>query len=222
MLGGKLRTHGLPDADVAKGTHKMKTLTLLLCAFALSAHATLIDQTPGGFSENSPPPAFYQFLNHQYSTGTGGWMLFFDSTSGIPYTLPDGTHPPGWVSQFGVLNGGTYFFSNLGQSGPVANSTLSWNFTGTDVWLEEIYVWGRVDAHSSLTNLYTVPWNDRFISDGSVSLNGITKIDQIAFYGTDPLHVPDTGKTLWLLAFAFVALFALNFYNQSTNKKRAS
>jgi hypothetical protein len=188
----------------------MRIIVFITALLISTAHANLIDLTPGGFSENSPPPAFNQFLLGQ----TRGNLLFFDSISAIPYELYGQTYPPGWVSKFGILNGGVYFFSNLDKTGPVTNSTISWNFTGTDFWLRELYVWGRVNDSATLTNLYRVPWSDRFQSDGTVTLNGITNIEQIAFYGTDPSHVPDGGMSLSLFILSLLALGYLKYEAQ--------
>src|SRR5262245_58121424 len=88
----------------------------------LSASAALIDATPGGFDWNSagaPPPAYLDFLQSN--------QVFFDEARIVP---SGGVNYHGWVGQYGALNGGQYFFTDLFNLGPSPTAGVSWNFAG--------------------------------------------------------------------------------------------
>jgi len=97
-------------------------ITLLAILLSPLAYADLIDLTPGGFNvDNGLPPAFTRLQT----------QLFFDEAAFGTFNLPTGpTFIDGWVSQFGVLNGGQFFFTNLFSVSPTATASISWNFTG--------------------------------------------------------------------------------------------
>lgn len=178
----------------------MKTrIIILLLALTTGARATLIDLTPGGFDVGTFPPPFLEFLRQQASHT----LLFYDSMSAVPYTINGTTYPGGWVSQFGILNGGTYFFCHIDQSGPVPETTISWDFTGTDFFLKDVLV----EGNNGWANLYRVS-NPRLPAEGSVTIDGVLDIYQIAFYGINPNQVPDTSSTLGLLVLAVAGLVA--------------
>src|SRR6266404_6086677 len=94
---------------------KTKIIALLFITFTgATARATLIDLTPGGFQSDNAPPAFYEFLEHE----TQQWFTFFDEARVIPPYH-------GWVSLYGVLNGGTYFNTDLFTLDPTPTANVS-------------------------------------------------------------------------------------------------
>jgi hypothetical protein len=167
-----------------------KLIAATLIATATIAHAHLIDLTPGGFDpvQGLPPPFFR--LAHQ---------VFFDEAT-----------PSGWVSLYGQIPGGTYFFTDLiGNAAP--NASVWWNFTGQPdgYWLTMIDVFGHTSNGGAWENIYGVPWSDRFISPSNqiVTLDGVSTILSIGFYGSNT--VPETASTLMLFAGAVLVLLAL-------------
>ena len=172
----------------------MKTkITLLLIATATVAHANLIDLTPGGYSPNDGlPPEFLRAVNLEYRHQ----ITFFDSVT-----------PSGWVSQFGHLNGGTNFFTDLiGNGGPTAN--VSWDFNSLPGYGMRILLVERSDGQTDWANLYAVGTRFLITDPGDmITLHDGVNISSIAFYGRTPTSpVPDTGSTLMLLGIALLAL----------------
>ena len=166
---------------------------ILIVIFLITAqlvYPSLIDVTPGGISSDPGPP----------SVGTNN--LFFDEARSEPYTIygPTPVYPPGWVSMFGVLNGGQFFFTDLFANPPGPTAQVSWNFAGSTFWLTYIDVFGS-DSNGTFSNLYQVPFGSRFDSNGqdTVTINGRTNIIGISFYGTDSAHAPDGGASVVLL-----------------------
>src|SRR6266700_7018600 len=100
----------------------MKTIRTIIISSALlisAAHANLIDLTLGGFNiDQGLPPSF-----HRLQT-----QIFFDEAAHGVFGPPP-TYYNGWVSQYGALNGGTYFFTNLFTLG----DTPSASFGGTSM-----------------------------------------------------------------------------------------
>jgi hypothetical protein len=170
-------------------------LAVIFCAAAaVSAHAHLIDRTPGGFNfNNGLPPAFLQLINEEVSNQ----IDFFDEHT-----------RSGWVSQFGVLDGGTYFFTDLTFGMTTAN--VSWDFTGIDDFsMRWINVFGRDANGDAWGHVYQVTGGESFVSNGSlpVILNGDAEIWSISFYGRSPLTVvPDAGSSLALFGIAVAGL----------------
>jgi hypothetical protein len=186
---------------VGKRGHKsMKTkIIILLLALTTSARATLLDLTPGGFHEGDFPPPFLHFIRQEIDHK----LWFYDSMSAVPYTSNGHAYPPGWASQFGILNGGTYFFCRIDLSGPVPETTILWDFTGTDFFLIDVLVEGLT---GDWANLYRVPHS--LTGEGSVTIDGIINIGQIAFYGNNPnAPVPDNEFTLLLFGIAVAVLY---------------
>jgi hypothetical protein len=172
----------------------MKTkIIILLLAFASRAEATLIDLTPGGV--NSIPGKIHEELNRQ---------IFLDSAvSNLP------GWPDGWISRFGALNGGTFFFTDLFTLGDTPTASIWWNMTGAPggFWMTMIYVFGRAQDGTPWEHLYRVGGRSRFIDSGEiVTLNGEVSITQIGFYGQQ-LPIPDTGTTLFLFGAALGLMF---------------
>jgi hypothetical protein len=175
-----------------------KNLTILaLIVSAATSQATLIDLTPGGFQSANAPPAFYQFTLEQ----TRGWFTLFDEARVIaPYH--------GWVSQFGVLNGGTYFNTNLFTLDPTPTANVSWNFTTLPGYsMSVLLLFGLAPDGTDWNNLYGVPLGYRFTDSDFVTLNGSVDIGSIAFYGRFPgSPVPDQSNAGALLLLAVIAV----------------
>jgi len=179
---------------------KTKYILTLLIATASITHANLIDLTPGGFQADNAPPAFYQFLQHE----TQGWFTFFDEARVIaPYH--------GWVSQYGILNGGTYFNTDLFSLDPTPTANVSWNFTTLPGYsMSVLLLFGRAPDGTDWNNLYSVPFGYRFTDSDFVTLNGIVDIQSIAFYGRWPgSPVPEGDWTFWLflIGLAIIGLY---------------
>jgi hypothetical protein len=177
-------------------------LAVIFCAAAaVSTHAHLIDMTPGGFNfNNGVPPAFLQLINAQVSNQ----IDFFDEHT-----------RSGWVSQFGVLNGGTYFFTDLTFGMTTAN--VSWDFTGIDDFsMRWINVFGSDANGDAWGHVYQVGGGEWFDSNGSlpVILNGDAEIWSISFFGRSPFtnRVPDAGSSLALFGIAVAGLVSYSSF----------
>jgi|SRR5947207_1405108 hypothetical protein len=167
---------------------KNKLIATILICTAGAANASLIDLTPGGFNPGDGlPPSF-----RRTQTRT-----FFDSAN-----------PNGWVSRYGHINGGTYFFTDLMDLGPTPSASIWWNFMGQPegYWLDTILVEGRDENGDAIAHIYGVRGRELFISNSeyTVILNGFGTIFSIAFYGLN--EIPDTGSTALLFGLALVAL----------------
>jgi hypothetical protein len=185
----------------------MKTIRIVVISalFAITAHANLIDLTPGGFNAvNGLPPAF-----HRLQT-----QLFFDEAAFGTFDLPNGpVFIDGWVSQFGVLNGGQFFFTNLFAVSPTPTASISWNFNGAPSgdWLSTIDVFTETPSGTVDENIYAVPWGQRFDGVGTVTIDGTSQINGISFYGLNPATVPDGGVSLSLFSLSLLALGYLKY-----------
>jgi len=141
-------------------------LFLSALLFVSTARATLIDLTPGGFDPNNAPLIFYQFINYE----TTGQISFFDEAAHGWFDLPEGRqYLDGWVSRYGVLNGGTNFFTDLfGHDTPTAS--VSWDFSTLPNWgVTDLLLFGRDQDGKAWYNLYAVPNGFRFIDAGDKS-----------------------------------------------------
>jgi hypothetical protein len=183
---------------------KKHLITLLAILVSPLANANLVDLDPGGFvfTNGGGLPIGFDRLQTE---------LFFDEAAFGTFDLPSGpTFIDGWVSQFGVLNGGQFFFTNLFQVSPTASALIWWNFNGAPNgdWLSTIDVFGRRADGTAVENIYAVPWGDRFLSpsDQTVTLDGITTIMGISFYGLNPATVPEQTDTAALLMLALSAI----------------
>ena len=160
-----------------------------LLALSQTAHAHLIQLTPGGIRNTDPRGNnAYQELAHQ---------TFFDDAN---------TFYHGWTSLYGHLNGGTYFTTDfVGQD--VTSATVSWDMTGEPhgYWMTLLYVAGLEDG-VWWVNFYRVTPDQYFQSGNQIvrAHEGVT-ISDIAFYGTDHV-VPDTGATLGLFLAGLLGL----------------
>ncbi len=181
----------------------MKTIRTILISSALlvsAAHANLIDLTLGGFNiDQGLPPSF-----HRLQT-----QIFFDEAAHGVFGPPP-TYYNGWVSQYGALNGETYFFTNLFTLGDTPSASIWWNFNGAPngYWLSTIDVFGRRADGTPWENIYAVPRGDRFLSPGDqiVTLDGIVTIMGISFYGLNPATVPEKVNTGAILLLAVSAI----------------
>jgi hypothetical protein len=173
---------------------KTKYILTLLIATASIAHANLIDLTPGGFDVNNAPPAFFEFISeevqHQFD--------FFDSAT-----------PNGWVSLYGILNGGTYFNTDL-IGNPGQSTSVSWDFSTLPGWsMSRLLLEGRAQDGTAWDNLYAVPNSFRnFDALETVLIHDGVDISSISFFGRWPgSPVPDNGSTLLLSALGLAGLF---------------
>jgi hypothetical protein len=155
----------------------MKKLILILTlAFVSITHAQqLIDLTPGGFNvDEGLPPAFFELQE----------QIFFDEAAHGFFDLPEGQfYFDGWVSMFGELDGGTYFFTDLfGRDTPSAS--IWWDFRHTTWTLTMIDVWGRKSDGTAWEHIYAVrPNKARKSQPELVTVDGMTFIQGISFYG---------------------------------------
>jgi hypothetical protein len=184
----------------------MKILPLIIIlALVSSIHAAFINLTPGGWEYaahnfNAPPPLF-QLINQQSHNN----IAFFDEARSF-----DGF--TGWVSQFGVLNGGTYFFSDLTLNGAEPFATVNWNFDALPQygvrWLDVV----GFNGGDYWESVYLVTGGTTRDSGGDLllTLNGNIEINSIGYYGTTPTTtVPDGGSTIALMGLGLVALIGL-------------
>ena len=145
------------------------------------ASRNLIDLTRGGFiPQNGLPSAFFKLQE----------QIFFDEAAHGVFQLPG--QPPQyynqWISMFGDLNGGTYFFTNLFTLPVLTPSALIWwNFEGepNGFYLTMILVSGEAADGTAWANIYRVPpgHRNRSIGQAFVTINGMANIVSIAFYG---------------------------------------
>jgi hypothetical protein len=185
---------------------KKQKLIMILALVPTIAFGSLIDLTPGGWHTTDPEPqAFTDFLLLRQPQQ----LLFFDQM----YATTTNGFGPGWVSQFGVLNGGVYFFAHIDQSGPVPFTTISWDFGDSGYFMKYILVDGLLTTSDNFwENLYGVRNRDLFQGEGTITINGIVDINSIAFYGKNLDMVPDYGSTLGLFLIGLIGLYASSHY----------
>jgi len=174
----------------------MNKTCLIIYVFALTsmARAGLIDLTPGGTPDDFGPPTPVQIHG------------FYDQAVKNFPNVPDG-----WVSQYGILNGGQYFLTDLFTQPASPTANVSWNFGNSGYWMKYIDVFGFDQATGAdLANLYQVPYGFRLTGSDMVTLDGQMTITSIAFYGRNPLlPLPDTGGTLAMLFVGILGLFGI-------------
>jgi hypothetical protein len=210
---GSIEKNGPPTMEEAfkKGKEHcnqttMKTLlTIITLALSTSVHAALINLTPGGWEyaahTNNAPPPLLQLLHQEAHND----IAFYDEARSYQGFQ-------GWVSQFGVLNGGTYFFADLTLNGIEPFAAVNWNFDALPqygVRFLDVVGFNNGDFWESI---YLVTGNTMFDSGGDLllSLNGTIDINSISFYGTTPTTtVPDSGSTIALMGLGLVALIGL-------------
>lgn len=177
---------------------KTKLLIIALCTtFWSGAQAGFINLTPGGWHyvdhQNNPPQALFQLISEEGHN----YISFFDDAT-----------PEGWTSQFGALNGGTSFFTDLVNSAPLSMSLVSWDFMGTPYTMRFVDVFGANNG-DMWESIYFVTGATRLDSSGWLEtlLDGNVIITDIAFYGTSPSNVvPDNGATVVLMGLGLIAI----------------
>jgi hypothetical protein len=175
----------------------MRTKLTIIAGLALaqSAHATLIDLTPGGFNINQPwPEPVLQFFKHvgrndfQYLAGAnidGGQVVW------SPFTI------------FGSDNLGIVL-----QDPP--NAQISWNLTNTGGYFLHYVL---LEGANGIDNLYTLRGPGfRFEGGGPVTIDGLTTIQSIIFAGTN--IVADSGASLSLFVCAAAVLIFSHHFRQ--------
>jgi len=157
---------------------KTKLIILLIVGLSTVVRAKLIDLTPGGFNPDQGLPPAYFLLGEQ---------IFFDEAAHGWFDLPGGrTYLNQWVSLYGELNGGTYFFTNLFDLGDTPSASIWWDFRGTIYGLTMLNVFGRKPDGTPWEHIYGVRHSKRQRSHPvMVTLDGMTIINSIAFYGAD-------------------------------------
>jgi hypothetical protein len=108
----------------------MSARLLLLALLASSAHAALVDLTPGGFSENSPPPIFLWLIETQ--TQIAGANIINNQVVWSPFE-------PLGPQQFSISPFG-------------ANAFVSWNTFGTGYVCQYVLV----EGNNGRANIYAV------------------------------------------------------------------
>jgi hypothetical protein len=175
----------------------MKLTLLSLLIAATTAHAHLIDLTPGGYNNNDPI--------ERYKNADNEWFhhTFFDDVSRFYGT---------WTSLYGHLNGGTYFFTDfVGQDTTTAH--VWWDMTGEPhgYWMSMLYIVGIEDGEY-WGNVYRVTKDEWFNSGGNLLVRAHegALITDVAFAGTNHV-IPDTGATLGLFFTGLFFVAGLNF-----------
>lgn len=169
---------------------KIKAIIITLAALCGSANATLIDH--GGWI-GEPPSIFWQFV------------------SDVPRVAAqfDQKLSDGWVGN-GLLAGGTLFTTDF--AGTMTTAHVSWDFGNSGFTLRWIYVLAELQNGERWAHLYQAPWQSRLEGEGTVTLNGVVNIYDIAFYGRIPTWgVPDGGSTLLLLLMGTLLLGVVRF-----------
>ena len=140
----------------------------------------------------------------------GVQFAFFDEAARGWFDLPEGRQfLDGWVSRYGVLNGGQFFFTDLFDDPWDNTASLWWDFSGTPLYygLNYIDVWGLdAENHFMEAAYYVSPDEFRVATNETVSLPEGFTIHSIAFYGQDKLPEP---STLVLTAIGLLALVLL-------------
>jgi len=163
---------------------------MILLSCALSAEANLIEIVP-------PNPG-----------GPSNWAhaTFFDEAAHGWFNTPNGPeYFNGWVSRYGKINGGQFFFTNLFDFAATNTAEIWWDFTPSPYWLTYVTTWGRGPSGEFLEKTYEVHFTTWEMSAGHemVNLPDGYEIHSIAFYGTNFVPEPSTPA---LLAFGILAI----------------
>jgi hypothetical protein len=169
----------------------MKKLIVMLAVLlaAGSAHATLIDVTPGGFSLLNPPPIFFTVVALPQLAGANinGTQVVWS-----PFE-------PFGPNQFSITTDGI-------------NASISWDLTSTDGFFLQYVL---VEGVGGIDNIYRPPNdNQRFQGDGFATIDGLTQIQGIVFFGTNV--APESGTTI---LFFGLGLCAVVFARRLTAKR---
>jgi hypothetical protein len=181
----------------------MKTkLIISALALASSAHATLIDLTPGGFNINGPwPQPVIQFFN-QFGRGNGFQYLSGANIEGGQV---------GW-SPFTIFGS-----DNFGIILPdAANAQVSWNLTNTGGYFLQYVL---LEGANGIDNLYGLRGSGfQFEGGGPVTIDGLTATQSIIFAGTN--IVADSGASLSLFVCAAAVLIFSHHFRQFCKVRR--
>lgn len=181
----------------------MRTKLTIIAALAVaqSAHATLIDLTPGGFNINQPwPQPVRQFFNHAGRNGfhyLAGANIDGGQVVWSPFTI------------FGSDN-----FGIVMQDPP--NAKISWNLTNTEGYFLQYVL---LEGANGIDDLYGLRGPGfQFEGGGPVRIDGITAIQSITFAGTNV--VADSGASLSLFVSAAAVLIFSHHFRQFCKIRR--
>jgi hypothetical protein len=178
----------------------MKTkLTTIIAALALaqSAHATLIDLTPGGFYVNNPPQVFYDLLMRH--SQIGGASIDGDNVLWSPFE-------PFGSNEFSI---------DLTEPGAL----VAWKLTQTAGYMCTFVLVEGVRGVGD--HIYQVRKAEFVTGSGFVTTNGVTPIRSIIFFGSNV--VPDSGASLSLfVGAAAVLIFSHHFRKFGKARRRKS
>jgi len=166
---------------------KIKALILLL-ALTCNAKASLIDLTPGGFSNLNPPPAVIDWEQPPY--GHDSFKMAFED----------------------IRNGGSplYLGPPLFNTTPLGGTTatFSWDLTGTPYFFNYLFVGTGPDAWE---NMYQVSPDQQKVGEAVITINDLYAINGIGIYGFPAVATPtpDAGSTLMMLAFSAICMVGL-------------
>jgi hypothetical protein len=135
----------------------MKTKLLLTALLASSAHAALVDLTPGGFSELNPPPVWVWLVTTQ--TQIAGANIANNQVTWSPFE-------PLGPNQFSIIPFGT-------------KAIVTWNTLGTGYVLEYVLL----EANNDNANIYAPASSHLPVGMGYVVIDNFSNIQGITFYG---------------------------------------
>jgi len=156
----------------------MKTIRIIVVSGALLAssvaHATLIDLTPGGFSLLNLPPVVIQW--EQTIGQEGIFVIAHADILGEP---------------------------NFSVDPMVENANLTWNLTNISGGSFLYLIVGNSNPNIERANLYQVSLDEITNGSGVVTIDGLTTIAGLDFFGR--VDLPDEANTGALLLLAVSA-----------------
>lgn len=167
---------------------KTKLAVIIALCVTASAHANLIDLTPGGFDLTEPLPTvvanFFRNYGHGMQNIAGALIV---------------NRQPEW-SPFTIF-GDDQFNLSLNPDGTGAD--IDWDLSGTGFHLRFVFV----ESSDLLAHLYAVRGRELITGDGFIEIDGMTPILAATFAGGN--RIPEGGSTLALMGLGMVALFFL-------------
>ena len=134
----------------------MKTKLLLFALLASSAHAALIDLTPGGFSKNKPPPIWVWLVGTQ--TQIAGANITNNQVTWSPFE-------PLGPDQFSII--------------PFTiKAVITWDTVGTGYSFQYILL----EGNNGRANIYGRT-DDLPVGMGFVRIDDFSEVQAIIFYG---------------------------------------